>query len=117
MFSKSNLPRYDQVGTFSFVHYPQSYAGLTCVDVQFGCAPRGLQYDLISKNLPTHFYRPPMKLREGNVFTPVFLSTGGMVSLPVWLPGPMFLGGGGSASGGLPSVMAFWCSPFPDTDI
>ena len=34
-----------------------------------------------------------MKLWEGNVFTPVILFTGGgdKMSLPVCLPGPMFL--------------------------
>ena len=38
------------------------------------------------------FYRPPTKLREGNVFTVVFLFTRGMVSLvpgPCLVPGPM----------------------------
>ena len=34
---------------------------------------------------------PATKLWEGNVLTPVCLFTGGcMMSLPVWLPGPMF---------------------------
>ena len=41
-------------------------------------------------------YRPQTKLREGNVYTHVcqsFCSPGGlcMMSLPVWLPSPMFL--------------------------
>ena len=43
-------------------------------------------------------YRPQTKLREGNVYTHVcqsFCSQGGlcMMSLPVWLPGPMSLPG------------------------
>ena len=35
-------------------------------------------------------------LGQGNIFTGVCLSTGGlcMMSLPVWLPGPIFLPGG-----------------------
>ena len=44
-----------------------------------------------------NIYRPPTKLREGNVFTGVCLSKGGvyMMSLPVWLPGVIFPLGGG----------------------
>ena len=49
-------------------------------------------------------------MQEGNVFIGVYLFTESMLSLPVWLPGPMFLlsglpPGGGSTSmkvGGLP---------------
>ena len=44
------------------------------------------------------FYRPQTKLREGNVFytclsVVLFTGIGGlcMMSLPVWIPGPMFL--------------------------
>ena len=54
-------------------------------------------------------YRPQTKLLEGNVFTPVcqsFCSQGRegclcMMSLPVWLPGPMFLLRGSSVPRGL----------------
>ena len=36
-------------------------------------------------------YRPPTKLQEGNdLHLRVILFMGGMVSFPVWLPGPMF---------------------------
>ena len=81
----------------------------------------------ITQSLNFHFYHPPTKLREGNVFKPVCHSVheGGiwyhflsgclvpcsfqrdMMSLPVWLPGPMFLLSGlhpgGSPSGEFPS--------------
>ena len=39
------------------------------------------------------YYRPHTKLREDTVFTHVCLFTGGCRYL--WLPGPMFLLGGG----------------------
>ena len=55
------------------------------------------QWTLQEVNVP-YFYRPPTKLREGDVFTCVCLSTAGG---GVGISGPMsFLGGGGGMSEG-----------------
>ena len=82
------------------------------------CYPVGIVNYIYSTTIITlvancHYYRLPTKLREGNVFTHVYHSVhrggGRMMSLPVWLPGPMFLQegvptggwGGGSVYSGL----------------
>ena len=47
-----------------------------------------------------YFYCRKRSLGQGNIFTGVCLSTGGgdsMMSLPVWLPGPVLLLGGSAS--------------------
>ena len=75
--------------------------GLYCTKLLSGCIQTCYLVNFawtekFNNGLCTHFYHPPKKLWEGNVFTPVHSvhkGVGCMMSLPVWLHGPS----GGSA--------------------